>query len=290
MSRGPGCYLFASRTAGKPLTFKFVDFAETMKSTTALWPVIFCLATAGLQGAPPQRVVSLAPNLTAMIMTLGQADKLAAVTPFCDAPPAIPRITGGMVPDAESVLALEPDLVLATSLTPEATLRQLRQLGLRVQQIDAGTLGEIRGAMSEVAAIMEAAPPPPADSQAPAADRSAVLLFGADTGFSAGPGTHADEILRAAGLRNIASESAVPWPQLGEEFLLSADPDIVIVADYGAAQRDDAMKLLLTHPVRCHLRAVQTGNVVVLPAAAFSVPGPAALGAAAQLRARLERP
>lgn len=263
-----------------------------MKRTTALRAVLFCLAAATLHAAPPKRVVSLAPNLTAMIVSLGQADKLAAVTPFCDAPTAVPHIAGGMEPDAESVLALDPDLVLATSLTPAATLRQLQRLGLRVHQIDAGSLAEIREATAEIADIMETEPPAPADTHthAPDADHSAVLLFGADTGFSAGSGTHADDILRAAGLRNIASESAVPWPQLGEEFLLAADPDVIVVADYGAAKQDDIVKQLRAHPVRRHLRAVGTGNVVVFPADAFSVPGPSALGAAEQLRARLAKP
>jgi iron complex transport system substrate-binding protein len=114
-------------------------------------------------------------------------------------------------------------------------------------------------------------------------------LFGADTGYSAGCGTHAHEILEAAGLHNIAAEAGGPWPQLGEEFLLAADPEVIVVADYGQADRESVLQTLRAHPVRKHLAAVRGGRVLVFPAAAFSIPGPAALQAGATLRAEVDK-
>lgn len=237
----------------------------------------------------PERVVSLAPSLTAMVVALGAQEKLAGVTPFCDAPDAIPRVSGGMQPDPEAVLGLAPELVLSTSMTPETTRRQMADLGLRVEVIDTGSLSSIAAAMSRLAEIFGLPGPTLTQPRHRDSRGTALLLFGAETSFSAGRGTHAHEILEAAGLRNIASESAGPWPQLGEEFILENDPDVVVVADYGNGSRGEALAMLRAHPVRSHLRAVRDGKVVVVPAKILTVPGPDALGAAAKLQAEVEK-
>ena len=239
----------------------------------------------------PRDVISLAPNLTLMVSALGAADRLLGVTPFCEAPAAAQRLPGGLQPEPEDVFALHPALVLATSMTPAATRRQLTDLGLRVEVVDATSLEGIRRAMTRLAALLGMPPPVrPAAARLPSERKSVVLLFGADTGYSAGRGTHAHEILEAAGLRNIAADAGGPWPQLGDELILAADPEIIIVADYGSSTREQILSALRAHPVRHHLHAVRHGRVFSFPAPAFSVPGPAALEAADQLRAQLESP
>lgn len=223
-----------------------------------------------------------------MVIELGAADRLAAVTPFCDAPEDVPRLAGGIQPEAEAVLALSPDLVLVTSLTPAATCDSLRALGLRVEVVETSSLEAIRAAMARLAGLLglpEMRFPAPLALQE---QRSAVLLFGADTGFTAGRGTHANGILEEAGLRNIAANSGGPWPQLDEEVLLAADPDFLIVADYRGSARDDVMRILLTHPVRRYLSAVRNGRVLVFPAEEFSIPGPGALRTPTALRMAIQ--
>lgn len=248
------------------------------------------LAAAAAQASPPQRIVSLAPNLTAMVIALGSEERLAAVTPFCAAAESVPRLPGGLQPEAETVLGFSPDLILTSPLTPEATRQQLKKLGLRVEVMDTSSLTAIRGTMDRIAGLLEL----PARTPAPPAiaDRglSCALLFGADTGYSAGRGTHAHEILEAAGLHNIATDRGSPWPELGEEFLLAADPDIILVADYAGTSEDAVLAQLRAHPVRRHLTAVRRGRVLVFPAAAFSIPGPEALAAPGLITARLDTP
>ncbi len=243
----------------------------------------------GANGDPPRRIASLAPNLTQMVRELGREEVLVAVTPFCEAPAGITRLPGGIQPEAESVLGLEPDLVLATSMTPAATRAQLARMGVRVEVLDAPSLDGIREAVTKIAALLGAPPPTIPAAAAVTLQKSAALLFGADTGYSAGCGTHAHEILEAAGLSNIAADAGGPWPQLGEEFLLAADPEVIIVADYGQTDRHNVLRALRAHPVRRHLTAVQRGRVLVFPAPAFSVPGPAALSAGEALRAEVEK-
>lgn len=264
-----------------------------MKRAEMIRSALVILLLFGIAPAPaqelPHRVVSLAPSITELLSNLGAGERLVAVTPFCQAPPSIARLPGGIQPEAEAVLGLDPDLVLATSMTPAATRAQLRRMGIRVEMIEADSLAEIEAAMEKVSSLMGVAEPRKKSVPSPSASRSVALLFGAETGYSAGCGTHAHDILQAAGLRNIAADAGGPWPQLGEEFLLAADPDLIVVADYGTADRAKVLRILRAHPVRRHLSAVQAERVVVFPAAAFSVPGPAALEAPARLRAEIEK-
>lgn len=259
-----------------------------MRGTLWIWTVSLA-AVLSAQAERPLRIVSLAPNLTDMVMHLGAGASLAAVTPFCAAPEDLPRVPGGMQPEAETVLGLAPDLVVATSITPAPTLRQFRSLGIRTEVFETGSMAQIREATAKLAGILGVPVPPEAPQGGQRASKTAVLLFGADTGYSAGCGTHAHEILEAAGLHNIAAETSGPWPRLGEEFLLASDPDIIVVAEYGDAEKEALLAFLRAHPVRQHLAAVRAGRVVVFPARAFSIPGPAALEAGQKLRAEVEK-
>ncbi|MGA1123531.1 MAG: ABC transporter substrate-binding protein [Chthoniobacterales bacterium] len=253
--------------------------------------LILCLTSHGFAGEAPGRVVSLAPSTTQMVRSAGAGSRLAGVTPFCDAPAGIPRVPGGVLADSEAVLGLDPDLVLCTSMTPASTRRQLAALGLPVEVIETPSLEAIREETRRVAGLVGAERPSTEPPPSPSPDgRTAALLFGADTGYSAGCGSHAHEILEAAGLRNIAAEASGPWPQLGEEFLLEKDPEIIIIAEYGETTRGEILAKLRAHPVRRLLRAVQSGKVIVFPAAALTVPGPGALAAVPELRDSVKQP
>ena len=250
--------------------------------------LLVLLPSALFAGATPARVVSLAPSITKTICHLGAADRLVAVTAFCEAPEGIARVAGGIQADPEAVLGFGPDLVLCTTMTPATTRRQLAELGLRVEVIETPSLETIRSETQRIAGFFGMETPAETIPARPADGPTVALLFGADTGYSAGCGSHAHEILAAAGLRNIAAEASGPWPQLGEEFLLEKDPEVLVIADYGATKSGEILAQLRAHPVRRHLRAVQSGKVIVFPAAALTVPGPDALAAAPKLRAAIE--
>lgn len=238
-------------------------------------------------GEAPQRVVSLAPNLTEMVMALGAGERLVGVTPFCTAPVKVTRVAGGIQAEVEAILALAPDLVLTTPLTSATARQQMRDLGIRVEVVDIHSLEDIRSAMLRLAMILGVSQPsfPPPVVYPPLG--TAVLLFGAEENYSAGKGTHADEILRQAGFSNVAANVGAPWPVLSEEFLLSCDPDWILVADYGNTTLEKVLTTLRGHRLRCHWRAVREGRVMTIPASVFSVPGPAALKAVPLLRAAI---
>lgn len=87
----------------------------------------------------PQRIISLAPSNTEILFALGLADKVVAVTNLCDYPPEAkekPNIGGFTTTNIEKVIALSPDLVLATSIHEKTIIPQLEQKGLAVLASD----------------------------------------------------------------------------------------------------------------------------------------------------------
>ena len=67
-----------------------------MKRLLSALVILFFLSTPAF-GAAPSRIVSLAPNITEILYDLGLGDRIAAVTDFCDYPPAVkakPRVGG----------------------------------------------------------------------------------------------------------------------------------------------------------------------------------------------------
>ncbi|MBI3357455.1 MAG: ABC transporter substrate-binding protein, partial [Nitrospirae bacterium] len=83
----------------------------------------------------PTRIISLAPSVTEMVFAIGAGDQLVGVTEFCDFPPAAleKQKIGYSNPNLESLMALQPDLVLAPKefLKPDV-LTKLEQLKVPV--------------------------------------------------------------------------------------------------------------------------------------------------------------
>lgn len=83
----------------------------------------------------PQRIISLAPSLTEGLFLLGVEDKLVGVTTYCLRPPDAQKkekIGSLTSVDLEKIISLEPDLVLATSLTNPKTIEKLKNLKIKV--------------------------------------------------------------------------------------------------------------------------------------------------------------
>jgi iron complex transport system substrate-binding protein len=94
------------------------------------------------RSAPPQRIVSLAPNITEILFALGLGEKIVGVTRFCDFPEeAIKKEKiGGLVdPNPEKIIALNPDLILGFRGNPLKVLKRLRNLNLPLFVLDTKT-------------------------------------------------------------------------------------------------------------------------------------------------------
>ena len=203
----------------------------------------------------PQRIISLAPSNTEILFALGLADRVVAVTDFCNYPTeaeAKPGIGGFSTPNIEEIVALAPDLLLATSIHEKKVIPQLEDKGLIVLALNPKTLDEVLEAIVLVGKTAGAE----AEASALAAemrqriravtDKTAGLsmeqrpktfyVLWHDPLMTAGAGTLQDELIQKAGGINIAGE-LTRYADIGLEVVLAADPEVIIAgAGHGSGE------------------------------------------------------
>ncbi|WP_455566761.1 iron chelate uptake ABC transporter family permease subunit [Piscinibacter sakaiensis] len=165
--------------------------------------------------ATPRRIVSMMPSLTEMVGALGAADRLVGVDRYSNWPAAVQRLPRlGGLDDArlEAIVALQPDVVLA-SLSARV-LDRLDALGLRA----GGRLW--RQLEQALAAAAQRVPP---------GLRGRTVYFELGGGpYAAGSSSFVGELLARLGLSNIVPPALGPFPKLNPEFIVRARPEIVM--------------------------------------------------------------
>ena len=227
-----------------------------------------------------QRVVSLAPNLTETIYALGLDSKLAGDTTYCDIPPAAkekPHIGSAQEPSLEAIVALHPDLVLATtSINRAQTADALLKIGVPVYTSDphtmagmlssTATMADLLGASEQGATLVAQLQKRLDALQAALQDQPmAHVLFVVweDPLISIGQNTFIADALRWAGAESIIVAKQ-NWPQVSMEEVVRLQPDyIVLTSDHLAAETHEHVNNLRDRPTWRELRAVELGHVVM---------------------------
>jgi iron complex transport system substrate-binding protein len=205
--------------------------------------------------AQVRRIVTLAPNLTEIVYALGAAARLAGDTNYCDTPPEAklkPHVGDAQNPSLEAIVALHPDLVLATTSinTPE-TADSLLKLGIPVYTTDPHTvrdmlasiakIGELIGAKSEGESVVAQLQSRLDALQAKLADRPmshVLFLVWLSPPMSIGLHTFIADALRYAGAESILVTDQ-PWPKPTFEEVVRVEPDyIVVTTDHEGASAD----------------------------------------------------
>ena len=194
----------------------------------------------------PDRIVSLSPTATEMLFAIGAGDQVVAVDDQSDYPPGVPTTDlSGYEPNVEAIASYEPDLVVATDA---AALKSLRDLGisLLVQPAAADLddsyeqleqLGSATGHEDEAEAEVERIRSSVEEivASAPAFDEPPTYYHELDdTYFTVTSDTFIGQVYELAGLRNIADKAdkaGTGYPQLSAEYIVSADPDFIFLAD-----------------------------------------------------------
>ena len=205
------------------------------------------------------RIVSLAPSITETIYVLGDGERLVGVTDYCDYPPEAtrkPRVGGISTPSFEAILALRPDLVVATSESNYAEhVERLTSLGLPVyviRPVDFETtlesierVGEVLGrgaaARARVVAMRR-----DADAIARAvagAPRPRVLyVVWPNPLIAPGRGTLISELIERAGGESVTRAEPLPYPRLSLETVVERRPDRIIVGRHGQATVEELLR------------------------------------------------
>jgi iron complex transport system substrate-binding protein len=226
-----------------------------------------------------RRVVSLAPNLTETIYALGLDDKLAGDTSYCDTPTAAkdkPHVGGTTNPSLEAIVALHPDLVLATAINRWETVESLEKLGIAVYTMDPHTvremlesivlLGDLMGAHERGATLVAKLQGTLDDLQTRLHEKPLVhvlFLVWDDPPITIGQNTFIADALRWAGAESVLI-SDQDWPHISMEEVVRLAPEyIVMTPDHLDPGNSTKANDLRQRPTWNQLEAVKLGRVVV---------------------------
>ena len=237
---------------------------------------------------PPERVVALAPSDAQTVFEIGAEDTLVGMplTPATEDLEAGDRtdVTGGdeMEIDAETVVGLEPDVVLAASITDEETVDQLRDLGVTVYHFEeeasiedvvdnVDVTGQLTGECAGAAETTEWITDRLELLESAVDDEDYPLAYYAmGGGFTAGTGTFQHEIMTAGGLENVAENAGIEgWEAISEEVILEEDPEWLLYGDDWEDMDEDPYAERVTETT-----AYQEDNVKIVDSNAFNQPAP----------------
>ena len=251
----------------------------------------------------PSRVISLAPNITETLFAVGAGEQVVAVTDFCTYPPdeleSMPRIGAYLNPDVERMLSLTPDLVIL--LPAQEDLRK------RMESAGIGTLSVANESMDEVLSGIEDIGEATGHAEegrqlsgelrgeldaarALVTDRATVpVLLAIGRGgddlagiFGVGPGTFLDEVIRAAGGRNVLAEAPSLYPQVPIEEVIRLAPAVIVEVVVPPWQvPPDEIAGAWSH--LSSIPAVRDGRIHVLTDDYLLIPGPRAIRSARRL-------
>jgi iron complex transport system substrate-binding protein len=245
------------------------------------------------------RIVSLAPNLTEIVFTLGDGNHLAGDTDFCDYPAEAKQkqhVGGPVNPSLEQIAALMPDLVLATkSINRRETVNALDHIGLPVfvtedphsvegmissvehigkalgaENSAAMLAGNLRGRLSELDGRLASATP-----------RRVLFVVWTNPLTSVGRNTFIADALRLAGGLSVV-ETKTAWPHISLEEIVRLQPEFLVFASAHAGDTHRDIDALRARPGWKNLEAMRQGNVVVV-SDAINRPAPRMIDAIEQL-------
>ena len=270
---------------------------STRRAWCRLGPSCAGLLLAALAGlavaAPPQRIVSLVPGLTESVCALGACARLVGTDRYSNWPAsvaALPKLGGLDDAQVERIAALKPDLVL---IAPSArAAERLKALGLNVVSFHTRSHEDVQHILQRLGELLQE-PARAHDAWAaieqqmaaaaarvPPALRGRSVYFEVDaTPFAAGPTSFIGQTLQRLGLQNIVPAALGPFPKLSPEFVVRAQPQIVMAEDRNL--RDMAGR-----PGWTALAALRSRQVCAFDSARYEVlvrPGPRMGEAALQL-------
>lgn len=262
---------------------------------------------AACAGAQPARIVSTAPSFTETLFAVGAGDRVVAVSTYCHFPAAaerLPRVGSYLEPNVEAIARLKPDLVVVHAESKKV-VAQLGALGIRTLAVKNTTLEETLRSITEIgaaagvgerAAALErkirgelAAMEKRHAGQAP---KKLLFVIGRTPGrldglIAVGKGSYLNELMRAAGGRNVLADSPVAYPKISLEGVLRLAPDVIV--DMGEMAATVGVTEAQKRAVE-RLWRERTGvkaKVVAVAADIFVVPGPRVAEAAAAFEAML---
>ena len=232
----------------------------------------------------PQRIISLAPSNTEILFALGLGDEVVGVTMYCDYPAQAldkEKVGDYYGPDIEKIIALQPDLVLATDFHRFDLIPALEQQGFAVFAVAPQTLddvlesieriGEITGKeaealqlVNEMTSRIEAVEE---DTKELEQKPSVLYMTWHDPMWTVGRGTWIDDLINIAGGVNIFSQNFEGGAMVQIEWVILQNPEVIIASEWSYDWALNATELATTS-------ANQTGRIFAFDDDLAQRPGP----------------
>ncbi|NBA13329.1 ABC transporter substrate-binding protein [Aeromonas caviae] len=216
--------------------------------------LLLCLLGWPLSGAAttPQRIISLTPHLTELLYDIGAGDRIVATDDASDFPPEVaplPRVANYRSINLEALLAQNPDLVVAWRSAQSRMLAPVEKLGIPVfysEPTDFASLADEMRSLGRLLGTLQKA-----DQQADAylARLDALTQrYGKPKPVSVfyqlwyppltsvNDSTWPGRAIKLCGGRNIMADANTPYPQVGLEQVIKANPGLIL-----AGSRDPAV-------------------------------------------------
>ena len=231
----------------------------------------------------PLRIVSLLPSLTETVCELGRCDRLVGVDRYSNYPDSVQKLVqlgGGLDPNIEAIVALKPDVVLMAKSSRAG--ERLEALGLKVVALEPKTHADVQRVMLKIGALLEVpdaqriwrdidAGVSAAARSLPPSARGLRVYFEVNQGpYAASESSFIGETLSRFGVSNIVPAKLGPFPKLNPEFVVRANPALIMVSQSNANG-------LQTRPGWHSIRALREGRLCVFSTQETNVivsPGP----------------
>jgi iron complex transport system substrate-binding protein len=225
----------------------------------------------------PGRIVSLSPSATEMLFAIGAGKQVVAVDDQSNYPPSAPITKlSGFQPNVEAIAGYTPDLVVASddtgglvrglSAVGVGTLLEPAAKGLNDSYAQIRQLGQATGHVAEATALLAKVQRDVASIVASVSKPKRQLTVYHeldDSYYSATSKTFIGQLYVLLGLHNIAdraSGAAPDYPQLSSEFIVSANPDLIVLADTKCCKQ--SLQTVAARPGWDSIAAVKTGEVI----------------------------
>lgn len=221
--------------------------------------------------AAPQRIVSILPSLTETVCELGHCSRLVGVDRYSNFPASVqglPQVGGGLDPNVEAIVALRPDVVLMAKSSRVG--ERLEALGVKVVALEPKTHADVQRVMLKIGQLLEVADAQriwraidagvsAAAQSIPPNARGARVYFEVNQGpYAASESSFIGETLTRLGVKNIVPAALGPFPKLNPEFIVRANPDIIMIGQRSA----DGLQ---TRPGWQSLSALRAQRVCLFP-------------------------
>jgi len=251
--------------------------------------------------SPPQRIVSLAPNITEILFALDLEEKIVGVTRYCDYPSkALEKgKIGGLIDlNLEKMRALNPDLIIGFRGNPLRILKKLKNLHFPVFVLEAGenleslysTIEKIglvtqkeKEAKNLVSSLKKRYEKIEATLQ-PVVHKPTIFLLLHGLGFwTCGKKSFLNDLLIKAKGVNVSGEIPKKWLHYNREQLIHQNPEVVIVMAKSQEEFSKAKEWLKKESRLEMIRAIQNERIYFLDENLASRLGPRLLDALHQL-------